>query len=105
MNQRYTHSRKTQNNRSSVKNQSSHTPRGKAVHSKLTDKMNSKISPKISDTRHTAKSKYPKKKTTSNKRKWSEYERGRKPAPASLKKISQVSTGFYIEKKVYSDDD
>lgn len=41
-----------------------------------------------------------------NKRKkWSDYERGRKPAPASLKKISQAGSGFFIQKKAYNDED
>lgn len=37
-------------------------------------------------------------------KKWSEYERGRKPAPASLKKISPSSNGFFISKKSYDED-
>jgi ATP-dependent RNA helicase RhlE len=44
--------------------------------------------------------------TSGNKRKkWSDYERGRKPAPASLKKISQAGSGFFIQKKAYSDEE
>ena len=39
------------------------------------------------------------------RKKWSDYERGRKPAPASLKKISQAGSGFFIQKKAYSDDE
>jgi ATP-dependent RNA helicase RhlE len=39
------------------------------------------------------------------RKKWSDYERGRKPAPASLKKISPSATGFFINKKAYSDDE
>jgi ATP-dependent RNA helicase RhlE len=41
-----------------------------------------------------------------NKRKkWTDYERGRKPAPHSLKKISPSTNGFFINKKAYSDDE
>ncbi len=45
--------------------------------------------------------------TNSNhkRKKWSDYERGRKPAPASLKKISQAGSGFFIQKKAYSEDE
>ncbi len=39
------------------------------------------------------------------RRKWSDYERGRKPAPASLKKISPNSSGFYITRKVNPEDE
>lgn len=39
------------------------------------------------------------------RKKWSDYERGRKPAPASLKKISPSATGFFINKKAYADDE
>lgn len=39
------------------------------------------------------------------RKKWSDYERGRKPAPASLKKISQAGSGFFIQKKAYSEDE
>ncbi|QQS23101.1 DEAD/DEAH box helicase [bacterium] len=39
------------------------------------------------------------------RKKYSEYERGRKPAPASLKKISSNSSPFYISKKYTSDDE
>jgi ATP-dependent RNA helicase RhlE len=39
------------------------------------------------------------------KRKWSDYERGRKPAPASLKKISPNASGFYITRKVNPEDE
>lgn len=39
------------------------------------------------------------------RKKWSDYERGRKPAPASLKKISQAGSGFFIQKKSYSEDE
>lgn len=38
------------------------------------------------------------------RKKWSDYERGRKPAPASLKKISQASNGFFISKKILEDE-
>jgi superfamily II DNA/RNA helicase len=40
-----------------------------------------------------------------NKRKNSEYERGRKNPPQSLKKISQNNSGFYINRKVYDDNE
>lgn len=45
--------------------------------------------------------------TTGRKRKkWTEYERGRKPAPASLKKISQAgSGGFFIQRRIFSEDE
>ncbi len=39
------------------------------------------------------------------RRKWSDYERGRKPAPASLKKISPNASGFYITRKVNPEDE
>lgn len=39
------------------------------------------------------------------RRKWSDYERGRKPAPASLKKISPNTSGFYITRKVNPEDE
>lgn len=39
------------------------------------------------------------------RRKWSDYERGRKPAPASLKKISPNTSGFYVTRKVNPDDE
>jgi ATP-dependent RNA helicase RhlE len=42
----------------------------------------------------------------SGKRKrYSDYERGRKPAPQSLKKISQASNGFFLSRKAYSDEE
>lgn len=40
-----------------------------------------------------------------NRKRWSDYERGRKPAPASLKKISPNTTGFYVTRKVNPEDD
>ncbi len=40
-----------------------------------------------------------------SRRKWSDYERGRKPAPASLKKISPNASGFYITRKVNPEDE
>lgn len=39
------------------------------------------------------------------RRKWSDYERGRKPAPASLKKISPNASGFYITRKINPEDE
>lgn len=42
---------------------------------------------------------------SSSKRKWSDYERGRKAPSQSLKKISQASAGFYLKRKPYTDDD
>ncbi len=39
------------------------------------------------------------------RRKMSEYERGRKPAPASLKKISQAGSGFFMSTRNYSDEE
>lgn len=39
------------------------------------------------------------------KKKFTEYERGRKAPPQSLKKISPNNSGFYISRKVYNDDD
>ncbi len=38
-------------------------------------------------------------------KKWSDYERGRKAPPQSLKKISPSSNGFFISRKAYSDDE
>ena len=40
-----------------------------------------------------------------NKKRLSEYERGRKAPPQSLKKISQASSGFFITRKPISDED
>lgn len=40
-----------------------------------------------------------------NKRRQSDYERGRKAPPQALKKISQASSGFFLERKPYSDED
>ncbi len=37
--------------------------------------------------------------------KFSEYKRGMKPPSQALKKISSASSGFYINKKTYSDDE
>ncbi|HEX3100090.1 MAG TPA: DEAD/DEAH box helicase [Patescibacteria group bacterium] len=39
------------------------------------------------------------------RKRWSDYERGRKPAPASLKKISPNASGFYITRKVNPEDE
>ncbi len=39
------------------------------------------------------------------RKKFSKYELGRKPAPASLKKISPNTNGFFLSKKAYSDED
>lgn len=44
-------------------------------------------------------------KSNYKRKRYTEYERGRKPAPASLKKISQASSGFFISRKAYSDDE
>lgn len=43
--------------------------------------------------------------STHKKRKFTEYERGRKAPPQSLKKISSNNSGYYISRKVYTDDD
>lgn len=42
---------------------------------------------------------------TKSRKKWTEYERGRKAPPQSLKKISQTSSGFFINRKPRRDDD
>lgn len=47
----------------------------------------------------------PSNRPSANKRKNSEYERGRKNPPQSLKKISQNNSGFYINRKIYNDNE
>lgn len=41
----------------------------------------------------------------SGNKRFSDYNRGRKPAPASLKKISPNTNGFFLSKKITSDDE
>ena len=47
----------------------------------------------------------PAQRTNSSRNKRSEYERGRKQPPQSLKKISPSASGYYISRKVYTDED
>lgn len=42
---------------------------------------------------------------STRKRRQSDYERGRKAPPQSLKKISQASSGFFLARKPYNDDE
>ncbi len=88
----------------SPRNERSARPQGRPVGHRLASSRRPLTRPSpASAARPTAS---PHAKSRGKNKKWSEYQRGRKPtSSATIRKISQSSRGYFISRKAYSDEE